>query len=166
VQAYGGLNEVSHYGLTKYNVQNEARFGAPVGIAPPSDYVMDVAERDRYADVYANGLPIRRAIRDIPIREPLREPMRERVGRERIVREPPIRDPIRDLERSLSSLSPSPPPRAPDATDEPPLAGMIFGCTSDTYIECMQLKLFALPAANKSEVFDIYCISLVLKKMK
>lgn len=36
--------------------------------------------------------------------------------------------------------------------DETPLAGMIFGCTTETYQECMRLQLFGLPHSSRKEV--------------
>lgn len=36
--------------------------------------------------------------------------------------------------------------------DETPLPGMIFGCTTETYQECMRLQLFGLPPSSRKEV--------------
>lgn len=44
------------------------------------------------------------------------------------------------------------PPYVPESVGEPPLAGMIFGCTNETYAECMNRELFGLPIANKPQV--------------
>lgn len=136
------LNGISHYGITKYNLPSEPPLS--IGLLPQEHLIpVDIGGRERYGNsVYSNGLPIRRPIFP-PIREPRRELRRERRLREPAIREP---EPIRELSTSQS------PAHIPEATTEPPLAGMIFGCTSDTYIECMQMKLFALPAANKTEV--------------
>ncbi|KAG0629175.1 hypothetical protein M758_1G082300 [Ceratodon purpureus] len=143
VQMLGGINGVGHYGLP-----NEP---LPVGLIPP-DHLVEVAERDRYANVYPNGLPVRRSIFQPRVRKPRRE-RKKRKGREPEAREPEVREPVRAMSTSQSpAQSPAP---IPDVTEEPPLAGMIFGCTSDTYMECMQWKLFALPAANKSEVMRV-----------
>lgn len=61
---------------------------------------------------------------------------------------PDVREPVL-LPEPESPLS-SPSSSAPE--EEPPLAGMIFGCTSNTFMDCMQLRLFALPAANQKDV--------------
>ena len=158
VPMMGSANGLSHYGVTKYNLPCELHSG---GLIPPN-HLLEVAERDHYANAYANGLPFQRPVFLQPqrlTREP-REPrirgrrVRERRAREPVVRpEPEIREPVRTLSTSQSpAQSPEP---VPDAAEQPPLPGMIFGCTSDTYIECMQMKLFALPATNKSDVSDI-----------
>lgn len=44
------------------------------------------------------------------------------------------------------------PPYVPESVGEPPLPGMIFGCTNETYSECMSRELFGLPIANKPQV--------------
>jgi hypothetical protein len=146
-QMFGG--GVSQYGgLPKYNLPNEPL----VGLIPPDQPLVEVAEMDRYANgrrpFFQPRIRERRRERRAPRRE-RRKPRGERV-------EPVVGDqPVRELSTSQSpAQSPAPVPAAA-AAEEQPLAGMIFGCTSDTYMECMQLKLFALPAANKSEVNGI-----------
>jgi len=137
------FNNGPYYDLPQYNASTyDMRFPAPIGLVPPN-HLPEVAEQN----IYTNRLPIQWAMSEpILVREPI---IREPILRESISPEPLIREPD-----SLLS-SPSSTPNTPDATKEPTLPGMIFGCTSETYIECMQLKLFALPATNKSEVRHI-----------
>ncbi|KAG0629308.1 hypothetical protein M758_1G093100 [Ceratodon purpureus] len=48
------------------------------------------------------------------------------------------------------------PPYVPQCVGEPPLAGMIFGCSPETYDECIGRQLFGLPAyKNKPHVMRI-----------
>jgi hypothetical protein len=43
-------------------------------------------------------------------------------------------------------------PYVPEPVHDPPLPGMIFGCTTETYQECMARQLFGLPERNKNQV--------------
>ncbi|KAG6549735.1 hypothetical protein Mapa_008715 [Marchantia paleacea] len=43
----------------------------------------------------------------------------------------------------------------PEAVIDAPLDGMIFGCSSVTFYECMRLQLFGLPTKNKDEVMRV-----------
>jgi hypothetical protein len=45
-------------------------------------------------------------------------------------------------------------PYVPQPVHDPPLPGMIFGCTTDTYQECMARQLFGLPERNRNQVRD------------
>ena len=47
---------------------------------------------------------------------------------------------------------PNVPPYVPMAVGEPLLAGMIFGCTTETSHECLHRQLFGLPGSNKEKV--------------
>ncbi|KAL2633017.1 hypothetical protein R1flu_004496 [Riccia fluitans] len=42
-----------------------------------------------------------------------------------------------------------------DTVIDAPLDGMIFGCSSTTFYECMRLKLFGLPTKNKDDVMRV-----------
>ncbi|KAL3694731.1 hypothetical protein R1sor_008382 [Riccia sorocarpa] len=43
----------------------------------------------------------------------------------------------------------------PDTVIDAPLDGMIFGCSTATFYECMKLQLFGLPTKNKDEVMRV-----------
>lgn len=45
-------------------------------------------------------------------------------------------------------------PYVPEPVHDPPLPGMIFGCTTETYQECMARQLFGLPERNKNQVWE------------
>lgn len=47
------------------------------------------------------------------------------------------------------------PPYVPESVGDPPLPGMIFGCTNETYRECINRMLFGLPVPNKPQVMRI-----------
>lgn len=97
-----------------------------------------IVERGGYANGYGNGIQIREPIREV-IREPIREAIRE--VREVIDSPVPV---LRKLETP--------------ATGEEPLPGMIFGCTTRTYQECMRLGLFGLPPKSKGSVRFAYIL--------
>ncbi|CAM6023605.1 unnamed protein product [Sphagnum balticum] len=46
-------------------------------------------------------------------------------------------------------------PYVPEPVHDPPLPGMIFGCTTETYQECMARQLFGLPERNKNQVLRV-----------
>lgn len=65
-----------------------------------------------------------------------------------------IMEPMRDFSPPQPTVRRMGSGRGPSnlGVDETPLAGMIFGCTTDTYQECMRLQLFGLPPSSRKEV--------------
>lgn len=111
---------------------------------PPANY-MGLLEAERFAPMYAgHGMYVRDA-------------MREPIGRE-LSPSPPRLSQQQLMALNTINIQREPPPESPPSPldpledREPALPGMIFGCTSETYVECMHLKLFALPATNKTQV--------------
>lgn len=128
--------------FNKYDNIPTNRFAAN-GLSPAN--YMGLLEAERFAPMYAgNGMYVRDAMREPIIRE--------------LSPSPPRLSQQRHMATSNVNIQREPPPEAPPSPldpledREPALPGMIFGCTSETYVECMQLKLFALPATNKSQV--------------